>query len=92
MAAAAAAATTQLPLAEVRGLCVAALTKCGLNPAAADAIADVVHCAERDGCSSHGLFRLPGYCAALTAGKVRPLGTCGRQPAPACSMMTPCTG
>ena len=26
--------------------------------------------AERDGCASHGLFRLPGYCRSLQMGKV----------------------
>lgn len=32
---------------------------------------DNITAAERDGCRSHGLFRLPGYCLALERGKVR---------------------
>ena len=67
---AAASMVTEIELPHVRELCQAALAKCGLNEQAAAAVADVVYCAERDGCASHGLFRLPGYCAALTAGKV----------------------
>ena len=63
-------ATTHLALDEVRSYCVSALSKVGLNQFSSECIADVVHAAERDGCASHGLFRLPGYCAALTAGKV----------------------
>ena len=35
----------------------------------AQAVTDVVTQAERDGCHSHGLFRVPGYCAAVLAGK-----------------------
>jgi delta1-piperideine-2-carboxylate reductase len=63
-------ATTHLALDEVRSLCVSALSKVGLNQFSSECIADAVHAAERDGCASHGLFRLPGYCAALTTGKV----------------------
>ena len=33
------------------------------------ATARTIAAAERDGCKSHGLFRLPGYCNALRAGK-----------------------
>ena len=37
----------------------------------ADAVADVVTRAERDGSHSHGLFRIPGYVASLRSGKVK---------------------
>ena len=33
------------------------------------ATARTITAAERDGCKSHGLFRLPGYCNALRTGK-----------------------
>ena len=59
-----------LTLAEVDELCRRALTASGLSPAAADAITDVVTQAERDECHSHGLFRVPGYCAGVLAGKI----------------------
>ena len=36
----------------------------------ARAITDVMIKAERDGCTSHGLFRLPGYVSALRSGRV----------------------
>jgi len=36
-----------------------------LYPEAAATIASVISDAERDGCPSHGLFRLPGYVYAL---------------------------
>jgi len=59
-----------LTLEEVECLCHRALSASGLNPVATDAVTDVVTTAERDGCKSHGLFRIPGYCKALLAGKV----------------------
>ncbi|CAE8587723.1 unnamed protein product, partial [Polarella glacialis] len=42
----------------------------GLNENAAVAVAANITRAEQDGCKSHGLFRLPGYCASLRSGKV----------------------
>ena len=60
--------TVTLPLDEVRSLTMAALKASGADRANADAVADVVTRAERDGCASHGVFRVPGYCAALKAG------------------------
>ena len=59
-----------LTLSEVEDLCRNALLASGLNPAATDAVTDVVTTAERDGCHSHGLFRVPGYCEALLRGTV----------------------
>ena len=63
--------TATLTLDEVRSLTVAALKASGANRANADAVADVVTRAERDGCASHGVFRVPGYCAALKHGDSR---------------------
>jgi delta1-piperideine-2-carboxylate reductase len=55
------------------------LRKSRLNLEAALVLADVVADAERDGCASHGLFRIPGYVHTLrhgnVDGKARPLLT-----------------
>lgn len=59
-----------LTLMEVEELCRNALSMSGLNPVATEAITEVVTSAERDGCHSHGLFRLPGYCQVLLNGRV----------------------
>jgi delta1-piperideine-2-carboxylate reductase len=42
----------------------------GCDPANAAAVATTMAVADRDGCASHGLFRLPGYVASLRSGKV----------------------
>jgi len=69
-----------LTLDEVRDLAFAAMSRVGCDRENADAVADTITMAERDGCRSHGLFRLPGYVASLRSGKVngkaRP--TCAR--------------
>lgn len=44
-----------------------ALVASGADQANADAVAEVVWKAERDGCLSHGIFRVPGYCDAVKA-------------------------
>ena len=59
-----------LNLDDVKTLAKAALIKAGCNEANANAIARTVWQAERDGCSSHGLFRIPGYANSLKSGKV----------------------
>jgi len=59
-----------LSLSTARSLSQRALERCGLNPSGISAITDVIVAAERDRATSHGLFRLPGYCAALLHGKV----------------------
>jgi len=59
-----------LELEEVETLCKNALLASGLNPSSTSVITEVVTTAERDGCHSHGLFRIPGYCRALRSGKV----------------------
>ena len=63
-------ADVTLQLEEGRALAVGALKAAGCDDANAAAIAEVMIVAERDGCTSHGLFRLPGYVAALTSGRV----------------------
>ncbi len=52
-------ATVTLTLDEVRDLTSRCLRANGCDAANADAVADVIHNAERDGAKSHGLFRLP---------------------------------
>ena len=42
----------------------------GCDAANAEALADIISRAERDGSHSHGLFRVPGYVKALRSGKV----------------------
>ena len=42
----------------------------GCDEPNAGAVAATVTAAEKDGCPSHGLFRLPGYVASLKSGKV----------------------
>lgn len=62
--------SVRLELSAVKTLAMAALLNAGCNDANASAIARTVWQAERDGCSSHGLFRIPGYCRSLRSGKV----------------------
>jgi delta1-piperideine-2-carboxylate reductase len=62
--------TVTLDLNAVKLLAEGALVEAGCDMANAEAIANVVWMAERDGCSSHGLFRIPGYLASLKSGKV----------------------
>ena len=55
--------------AEVYTLAKECLTANGCDELNADAVATTIKQAESDGCSSHGLFRIPGYVAALRSGK-----------------------
>ncbi|MEM7255488.1 MAG: Ldh family oxidoreductase [Pseudomonadota bacterium] len=64
--------TVRLSLDEVHRLAMAAFTNNGTSEPQARAVADTVTAAERDECTSHGLFRIPGYLAAVKSGKVNP--------------------
>jgi len=55
---------------EVQALVEDCLTANGCDQENAAAVARTIAAAERDGCASHGLFRLPGYIASLRSGKV----------------------
>ena len=55
----------RLDLDAVHALAADALAARGFSAAQRDAIARTVTAAERDGCTSHGLFRVPFYVAAL---------------------------
>eukprot|EP00501_MAST-03F_sp_TOSAG23-6_P002016 GSMAST32.ASY1.ANO1.2101.1 assembled CDS len=62
--------TSSLTLSQIRRLSFRALNKSGLNQVSSKVLANVITAAERDGCLSHGLFRVPGYCSALISGKI----------------------
>ena len=61
---------TTLSLADVEQRARDCLLANGCNADNANALAATMTAAERDGCPSHGLFRLPGYTASLRSGKV----------------------
>ena len=60
----------RLTLTEVHALALAILRAHGVAEPHAQAIADTVTAAERDQCTSHGLFRIPGYIKSVRSGKV----------------------
>ncbi len=60
----------KLTLEEVHQIATANLLASGASADQARAVADIVTAAERDECKSHGLFRIPGFCASLKSGKV----------------------
>ncbi|MEM6586859.1 MAG: Ldh family oxidoreductase [Pseudomonadota bacterium] len=62
--------TIDLSLEEIHTLARDAMLANGCDDANANALADIVMRAERDGSHSHGLFRVPGYVKALRSGKV----------------------
>ena len=62
--------TTVITLERTADLCLRALRRSGLGERSSAAVSRVVVAAERDGCHSHGLFRIPGYCAASASGEV----------------------
>jgi len=62
----------RLTLEEVHASALEALTANTVSGDHARAIAGTVTAAERDGCKSHGLSRLPGYVASMRSGKVTP--------------------
>lgn len=62
--------TVTLTLDEIYQLAYDCLSNAGADHDNAGAVATTVMGAERDGSHSHGLFRLPGYVAALSSGKV----------------------
>ena len=59
-----------LSLNEIYSLAKNVMLANGCDTANADALADIICRAERDGSHSHGLFRIPGYVRALRSGKV----------------------
>ena len=62
--------TRDLSLDEIYRLAKNIMLANGCDTANAEALADIICRAERDGSHSHGLFRVPGYVKALRSGKV----------------------
>ena len=60
----------RLSLDETHALAMQALLANGCSEANARAVANNITGAERDGCKSHGLFRVPGYVKSLKNGKI----------------------
>ena len=75
--------TILMSMDEIHRLAKECLVTNGCDEANAEAVATTVSRAEGDGCSSHGLFRIPGYVAALRSGKVN------GKAAPAATSLTP---
>ena len=63
--------TTTLSLDEIYALAKKTLIHNGCDNINAEAVANTVSFAERDGSISHGLFRVPGYVAALRSKKAK---------------------
>lgn len=61
----------ELSLEDIHQLALSVLLANGCDEDNASAVARTVSAAERDGSASHGLFRIPGYVAALRNGRVR---------------------
>lgn len=61
--------TIELSLSDIRKLTFDVLNTHGCDTKNASSISHIITDAERDGCESHGLFRLPGYVASLQSGK-----------------------
>ena len=62
--------TGDLSLDEIYSLAKNVMLANGCDTSNAEALADIICRAERDGSHSHGLFRVPGYVKALRSGKV----------------------
>ena len=60
-----------LSVPDIRALAESTLRENGCDEDNAAAVARTVAAAERDGAESHGLFRIPGYVAALRSRRVR---------------------
>ncbi|EOD32004.1 hypothetical protein EMIHUDRAFT_462681 [Emiliania huxleyi CCMP1516] len=63
-------ALRKLTAQQVRELAQSSLLACGASHLQASAIADMLRAAEEDGCSSHGLFRLPAFLEGCAGGRV----------------------
>jgi delta1-piperideine-2-carboxylate reductase len=65
---------TPLTLDEIFNLTKKTLLTNGCDDETASILADLIRNAERDGCVSHGLFRLPAYVSGLKSGKINGKG------------------
>lgn len=64
--------SSNLTIAELTGLVTAIFTAAGLTAAQAETMAGVIVAGERDGCKSHGVYRIEGCLRTVKAGKVQP--------------------
>ena len=64
--------SVHLSLSEVHALATAALSANGISAEQTAALADTITAAERDGCKSHGLFRVPAYIQSARNGLANP--------------------
>ena len=79
-----------ISLKEVEDIAQACLVANGCNDENAKAVSTTIMAAERDGCPGHGLFRLPGYVAALKSGKLmETLHQLSREFCQACCVLMP---
>jgi delta1-piperideine-2-carboxylate reductase len=62
--------TIEMELGEICDLAQLVLLENGCDRVNTGALVRTIYLAERDGCAAHGLFRVPGYVAALRSGKV----------------------
>ena len=65
--------SVHLSLSGVHAFATAALSANGISEEQTAALADTVTAAERDGCKSHGLFRVPGYIQSARNGLANPI-------------------
>lgn len=63
--------STVLTVPELYGRIEAILRRAGLNAVQAGGLARVITAAERDACTSHGIYRIEGILRTIKAGKVR---------------------
>ncbi|MCV3735001.1 Ldh family oxidoreductase [Rhizobium sp. TRM96647] len=57
---------------DLSGRVMAVLSKAGMSTVQTAAVAKVIVAGERDGCKSHGIYRLEGVLRTIKAGKVKP--------------------
>jgi LDH2 family malate/lactate/ureidoglycolate dehydrogenase len=63
--------TTTFPIPMLQARVEAIFARAGMTPAQSGALARVIVAGERDGCTSHGVYRIEGILRTLKAGKVR---------------------
>lgn len=64
--------TTAIPLDRLTRTVTGIFARAGFSPAQAGAVARTIAAGERDGCTSHGIYRIEGCLRTLKAGKVVP--------------------
>ena len=62
--------TVQIPLNDIKPLCLGVLTAAGYSAPHAQAIAEMLYKCQLDDCQSHGLYRLLLCCQTIRAGKI----------------------